>query len=195
MAARALFHIEGQKGRRRDEGRKRGVYRIAVPAIRGKAGTGEPELRAAPGEYRDLVDDSIQKTFLKAYEEYDALKDAPYIEAWLFKVCRYRLMTALNTYRRRQKRHVPLEDDAALTERELMTAIDALPDRISSRETLERVLDTLNEREKGLVQAHFVDGVSCEELAKRQNTTIGAIRTALARLRKKARRLAEDERT
>ena len=29
------------------------------------------------GEYRDLVDDSIQKTFLKAYEEYDALKDAP----------------------------------------------------------------------------------------------------------------------
>ena len=141
------------------------------------------------GEYRDLVDDSIQKTFLKAYEEYDTLKDAPYIEAWLFKVCRYRLMTALNTYRRRQKRH------AALTERELMTAIDALPDRISSRETLERVLDTLNEREKGLVQAHFVDGVSCEELAKRQNTTIGAIRTALARLRKKARRLAEDERT
>ena len=118
------------------------------------------------GEYRDLVDDSIQKTFLKAYEEYDTLKDAPYIEAWLFKVCRYRLMTALNTYRRRQKRHVPLEDDAAL-----------------------------NEREKGLVQAHFVDGVSCEELAKRQNTTIGAIRTALARLRKKARRLAEDERT
>ena len=119
------------------------------------------------GEYRDLVDDSIQKTFLKAYEEYDTLKDAPYIEAWLFKVCRYRLMTA----------------------------IDALPDRIGSRETLERVLDTLNEREKGLVQAHFVDGVSCEELAKRQNTTIGAIRTALARLRKKARRLAEDERT
>lgn len=147
------------------------------------------------GEYRDLVDDSIQKTFLKAYEEYDALKDAPYIEAWLFKVCRYRLMTALNTYRRRQKRHVPLEDDAALTEQELMTAIDALPDRIGSRETLERVLDALNEREKGLVQAHFVDGVSCEELAKRQNTTIGAIRTALARLRKKARRLAEDERT
>ena len=43
------------------------------------------------GEYRDLVDDSIQKTFLKAYEEYDTLKDAPYIEAWLFKVCRDRL--------------------------------------------------------------------------------------------------------
>ena len=57
------------------------------------------------------------------------------------------------------------------------------------------VLPDYDAAEKGLVQAHFVDGVSCEELAKRQNTTIGAIRTALARLRKKARRLAEDERT
>ena len=147
------------------------------------------------GEYRDLVDDSIQKTFLKAYEEYDTLKDAPYIEAWLFKVSRYRLMKAMKTSRRRQRRNVPLEDEEAMTERELITAIDALPDRIGSRETLERILDALNEREKGLVQAHFVDGVSCEELAERQNTTIGAIRTALARLRKKARRLAEDERT
>ena len=41
-------------------------------------------------EYRDMVDDSIQKTFLKACEEYDRLKDAPYIEAWLFKTCRRR---------------------------------------------------------------------------------------------------------
>ena len=146
------------------------------------------------GEYRDLVDDSIQKTFLKAYEEYDALKDAPYIEAWLFKVCRYRLMTALNTYRRRQKRHVPLEDDAALTERELMTAIDALPDAIGNRETLERILDALSEREKGLVRERFVNGASFEEMAQRERTTVGAIRAALARLRKKARRLAEDER-
>ena len=146
------------------------------------------------GEYRDLVDDSIQKTFLKACEAYDQLKDAPYVEAWLFKTCRHRLMTELNTYRRRQKRHVALDGETVVSDERLMTAIDALPDRIGSRETLERVLDALNEREKGLVQAHFVDGVSCEELAERQNTTIGAIRTALARLRKKARRLAEDER-
>ena len=90
---------------------------------------------------------------------------------------------------------MPLEDDAALTERELMTAIDALPDRISSRETLERVLDTLNEREKGLVQAHFVDGVSCEELAKKAEHDHRRDSDELARLRKKARRLAEDERT
>lgn len=54
-------------------------------------------------ECRDLVDESIQKTFLRAFEEYDKLKDCEYIEAWLYKTCRYRLMTELNTYRRRQR--------------------------------------------------------------------------------------------
>ena len=117
-------------------------------------------------EYRDMVDDSIQKTFLKAYEDYDRLKDAPYIEAWLYKTCRYRLLTA----------------------------IDALPDAIGNRETLERILDALSEREKGLVRERFVNGASFEEMAQRERTTVGAIRAALARLRKKARRLAEDER-
>ena len=41
-------------------------------------------------ECRDLVDESIQKTFLRAFEEYDKLKDCEYIEAWLYKTCRDR---------------------------------------------------------------------------------------------------------
>ena len=145
-------------------------------------------------EYRDMVDDSIQKTFLKAYEDYDRLKDAPYIEAWLYKTCRHRLLTELNTYRRRQKRCVALDSETAVSSERLMTAIDALPDAIGNRETLERILDALSEREKGLVRERFVNGASFEEMAQRERTTVGAIRAALARLRKKARRLAEDER-
>lgn len=145
-------------------------------------------------EYRDMVDDSIQKTFLKAYEEYDRLKDAPYVEAWLFKTCRYRLMTEVNTYRRRQKRHVALDGGAEISDERLMTAIDALPDQIGSRELLDSILDALSEKEKGLVRERFVNGTSVEELAQKERTTVGAIRAALARLRKKARRLAENER-
>ena len=117
------------------------------------------------GEYRDLVDDSIQKTFLKAYEEYDTLKDAPYIEAWLFKVCRYRLMTALNTYRRRQKRHVPLEDDAALTERELPALLDVqkfiglAPEQ--TREFLRDVVRPVIEKRRDLIGAAAGRKITC----------------------------------
>lgn len=37
-------------------------------------------------EYREIAADSVQKTFLKALEEYDKLKDASYIEPWK-RVC------------------------------------------------------------------------------------------------------------
>ena len=87
-----------------------------------------------------------------------------------------------------------LDSETAVSSERLMTAIDALPDAIGNRETLERILDALSEREKGLVRERFVNGASFEEMARRERTTVGAIRAALARLRKKARRLAEDER-
>ena len=87
-----------------------------------------------------------------------------------------------------------LDGGAAVSDERLMTAIDALPEQIGNRETLERILDALSEREKGLVRERFVNGASFEEMAQKEKTTVGAIRSALARLRKKARRLAGDER-
>ena len=142
-------------------------------------------------EYRDIVDESIQKTFLKAFEEYEKIKDYEYIEAWLFKTCRYRLMTELNTTRRRQKRCSAIEENR-IPEEQLMTAVDALPSQISDRELLKRVFDVLNEREKKLVQEHFVEGVPLDEIAQRENATGGAVRAVLARLRKKIRERIKD---
>lgn len=37
-------------------------------------------------EYREIAADSVQKTFLKALEEYDRLKDVSYIEPWLYQM-------------------------------------------------------------------------------------------------------------
>ena len=36
-------------------------------------------------EYREIAADSVQKTFRKALEEYDKLKDASYIEPCLYQ--------------------------------------------------------------------------------------------------------------
>lgn len=61
-------------------------------------------------EYREIAADSVQKTFLKALEEYDKLKDASYIEPWLYQTCMHRFTTALKTYRRRMKHHVLIDE-------------------------------------------------------------------------------------
>ena len=142
-------------------------------------------------EYRDMVDESIQKTFLRAFEEYDKLKDCEYIEAWLYKTCRYRLMTELNTYRRRQKRHVAI-DGNQIADGALATAVDALPKQIGDRELLERILDALSEREKNVIRERFIEGVPLEEIAQKEKATNGAIRVLLTRLRKKVRKIAKD---
>lgn len=42
-------------------------------------------------EYREIAADSVQKTFLKALEEYDRLKDVSYIEPWLYQTCMHPL--------------------------------------------------------------------------------------------------------
>lgn len=53
-------------------------------------------------EYRDIVDDSIQKTFETATRQYKELQHSPYLEGWLCKTCMNRLRTELQTYRRRK---------------------------------------------------------------------------------------------
>lgn len=79
-------------------------------------------------EYREIAADSVQKTFLKALEEYDKLKDASYIEPWLYQTCMHRFTTALKTYRRRMKHHVLIDEkmENVLSTERTITTIDAL---------------------------------------------------------------------
>ena len=73
--ARALFQTEGERRgvRRRWRGEKEAFIEWLYTAVRGESWNGRASTGVRHrGEYRDLVDDSIQKTFLKACEEYDA---------------------------------------------------------------------------------------------------------------------------
>ena len=100
-------------------------------------------------------------------------------------------MTELNTYRRRQKRHVTI-DGNPIADAALATAVDALPKQIGDREFLEHILNALNEREKNVIQERYVEGTPIEEIAQKEKATNGAIRVLLTRLRKKVRRIAKD---
>ena len=100
-------------------------------------------------------------------------------------------MTELNTYRRRQKRHVAI-DGNQIADGALATAVDALPKQIGDRELLERILDALSEREKNVIRERFIEGVPLEEIAQKEKATNGAIRVLLTRLRKKVRKIAQD---
>lgn len=63
-------------------------------------------------EYRSLVDESVQETFLCAVENYDNLNAvAPsHLEGWLVQTCWNRFRTELKKYRHRKNRHVVFPD-------------------------------------------------------------------------------------
>lgn len=112
-------------------------------------------------EYREIAADSVQKTFLKALEEYDKLKDASYIEPWLYQTCMHRFTTALKTYRRRMKHHVVIDEkmENVLSVERTITTIDALLDKESNIELLNRVFDAFTDRERSIAQKEFCQGI------------------------------------
>lgn len=141
--------------------------------------------------YRDIVDESIQKTFETATRQYKELKDNPYLEGWLCQTCMNRLTTALRTYRRRMKKQLSLDDEVNFTlpPEQIRDAMDEIINRMSNKELLDRILQALNDRESDIVQRHFVLGETVNEIASADQTTVGAIKAVLVRIRSKARKI------
>ena len=142
-------------------------------------------------EYREIAADSVQKTFLKALEEYDRLKDVSYIEPWLYQTCMHRFTTALKTYRRRMKHHVVIDEkmENVLSSERTITTIDALLDKESNLELLNRVFDAFTDRERSIAQDYFVSEMTAEEVANRNQTSIGAIKAIVFKMRTKAKKI------
>ena len=140
--------------------------------------------------YRDIVDDSIQKTFETATRQYKDLLDNPYLEGWLCQTCMNRLTTALRTYRRRMKRQTSLDDaNFTLPPEQIQNAVDEIVNQLSNQELLDRILTALNDRERDIVQRHFMLGESVSEIADADHTTVGAVKAIIARIRAKARKI------
>lgn len=144
-------------------------------------------------EYRDIIDDCIQTTFIVAMKEYSSLLDHPCIEGWITKTCMNRLRAALKKYRRRQKHHVALSDEMLSLTPDMITNIaDDLANSEYQKEVVDRILSALNEREKHIAEEHFIEGKSLDEIADNEATTTSAVKSVLARLRAKARKILEN---
>ena len=147
-------------------------------------------------EYRGLVDESIQNTFLQAVKDYDKLigYTPSHIDAWLMNVCHKRFTTALKTYRRRHARTKPLIDDTTLylSPEQVLDATDVFLSKITNREIIDRLFAVFNDRERRILNAHIIEELSFEDIAAREHTTVGAVKAVLARLRAKAKKAAKE---
>lgn len=142
-------------------------------------------------EYRSLIDESIQETYLTAVKYYQKLKTHPALEGWFMETCFHRFSTALAKYRRRQAHHqVSMDDDKAFLQvADTVNNLDTWWRNESNAKQIQRILDALSEREVQVYHEYFESEKSIAEVATSQNATESAIKSILTRIRRKARRI------
>ena len=119
---------------------------------------------------RELARDTVQETFLKLMGEV-AVRRPENLPAWLFSVCRNRLIDI----RRRQFRLVPLEPGHL----ERHEGAAANPSRaLEEKETAERLarlIEDLPERQRELIRLKFQAGLSYREISEVTGLTEGHV--------------------
>ena len=139
----------------------------------------EPALRAAArrglgraGFSRDEAEDVVQEILLAVHLKRDTWNASGPILPWIHAIARYKLVDAL---RRRGRRSYISIDDVA----ESLRAEDPAP--ALATDTLERLVRDLPQRQRDVVRAVAIEGVSIRQTAERLGMSEGAVRVALHR--------------
>jgi RNA polymerase sigma factor (sigma-70 family) len=124
----------------------------------------------------DEVEDVLQETFLRAYLSISRLRDAERFPGWL---CGIGVNLAKMRLRQRAVRPSiavgEISGTVDLEERELL-------------HTVQQAVALLPPGQRDVVLMHYVDDLSCDEIARLLGTTAGAVRVRLHRARAQLRR-------
>ena len=141
-----------------------------------------------------MVADCVQDSFLAADRHYQKLKDHPNPEGWLMLTCQNRLKDALRRDRTRRMREVfSLDEEGAQPMADPHSALDRWADRQEDGEMVQRIVSLLSDGEKRVMKGYFVQGHSMDEVAKQEQSTVSAVKSAISRIRQKARRMKEEK--
>ena len=119
---------------------------------------------------REQSRDAVQDTFLKLAAE-SATERPRNLPAWLFSVCRNRLIDV----RRKQFRLVPLEDEHLERDLDGVAEPSARIEASERTASLLRMVDGLPERERELVRLKFQAGLSYREISEVTGITEGHV--------------------
>lgn len=139
------------------------------------------------------VDDLGQEVFLAAWRNLSGFDGAVPIGAWFAGIARNQALTYLRGEQRRRARSGEVLD-ATLHEwrlKALESDGERLALRLSEAEALRACLDGLAPHQRTLVEAHYLAGRSCHDLAVERAQEDNAVRMAMLRIRQSLRTCLE----
>lgn len=145
------------------------------------------QLGRTPGA-ADLVDECVQDVFVQAYRSYDTLLEHPNIPGWLFRTLHNRVLSALRQRRRRERMIAMHMEEKEIDLPDQVDMLDRWMDQEDTRQALDRILGTLTDKEKTIYDDYFLKDMKMRDIADKQQTTVGAVKALIFRIRSKAGR-------
>src|SRR5579884_344577 len=125
----------------------------------------------------DDAEDVVQEAILRAFLSLSSLRDRTKFEAWLCGI-------ALNVAKQRRRRAAT---EARLLDGSLEGSGSAPEEERELLDAVRRAVELLPPAQRDAVLLHYVDGLTCEEVAALLGSTAGAIRVRLHRARTRLR--------
>ncbi|HXG63320.1 MAG TPA: sigma-70 family RNA polymerase sigma factor [Planctomycetota bacterium] len=138
-----------------------------------------------------LVDEVVQQTFIRAYEQLDEYRPGKDFGVWLRAICRFMILAELKrACRERENRREYRERlKLRLLEEALGRAEGGAEGDL--RERLERCLDRLQETSRALLRYRYEQLLKIEEIARRLDQSAAWVATTLFRIREALRECLE----
>ncbi|GGG52141.1 RNA polymerase sigma factor [Paenibacillus radicis (ex Gao et al. 2016)] len=131
---------------------------------------------------RELAQDAVQETFLKAYRHIDLLEQLDQKEAWLKTVSRN---VVIDMYRK-QRREMCIYSGS----RDVYMGDTDIERTIVDQHFLRELLSSLNPINRQSLLLVYEYGLTYEQLAERQKTLISAVKSRIHRAKQKLRGVA-----
>ena len=141
-------------------------------------------------KYRTLVEDSVQIAFLKALNDPESFNQSPNQYGWLAVCCKNHIFSKLRQQKNREEivgKQITL--DRCCDIEDPTDAIIRWINSSDSRKFLNSLYASLSSSEKQIFEDYYLHDCSLQETANRNNLTIGSVRGAVERIRKKAKKM------
>ncbi len=140
-----------------------------------------------------LVDEVVQQTFIRAYEQLDGFRPGQDFGTWLRAICKFMILAELKRLsRERRNRESYREALRAGLLDEALAAAESSPDS-DALSALRRCLEKLQETSRALVVSRYQKALKVDEIARELGQSAAWVATTLFRIRGILRACVEQE--
>ena len=122
----------------------------------------------------DDVEDLVQESLLAVHNNRHTYKPEQPLTAWVHTIARYKLIDLLRSRSRREQLHDPLEDD-------LQVFASADIDAADARRDLDKILESLPERQRRALVMMKLEGASVAETAVATGMSEASVKVGIHR--------------